>query len=141
MLAIGNIRNYQIIVGGLQLLNLPLSYLMLRAGFPLESVLVVAIVISQLSLFARLFLLKGMTGLKVGDFIRQVYARQIVIAALSFVPSWWLTSLIGQDFLMNVIVSCCLTVLLTLGLIYLIGLDSSERDMLTSRIRAFLNRK
>ena len=80
-------------------------------------------------------------GLKVGDFIRQVYARQIVIAALSFVPSWWLTSLIGQDCLMNVIVSCCLTVLLTLGLIYLIGLDSSERDMLTSRIRAFLNRK
>ena len=141
MLATGNIRNYQIIVGGLQLLNLPLSYLLLRAGFPLESVLVVAIVISQLSLFARVFLLKGMTGLKVGDFIRQVYAGQIVIAALSFVPSWWLTSLIGQDFLMNVIVSCCLTVLLTLGLIYLIGLDSSERDMLTSRIRAFLNRK
>ena len=45
MLATGNIRNYQIIVGGLQLLNLPLSYLLLRAGFTLESVLVVAIVI------------------------------------------------------------------------------------------------
>ena len=46
MLATGKIRNYQIVVGGLQLLNLPLSYICLRLGFIPESVLLVAIVIS-----------------------------------------------------------------------------------------------
>ena len=30
MLATGNIRNYQIVVGGLQIMNLPISYILLR---------------------------------------------------------------------------------------------------------------
>lgn len=140
MLATGNIRNYQIIVGGLQLLNLPVSYLLLKAGAPLESILVVAIVISQISLFARLFLLKGMTGLNIGQFIVQVYLKQICIAALAFLPSWWLTSLIGQTGLLKVIASCTVAVVITLGLIYVAGLDSDERKVVLSRIKAFLNR-
>ena len=46
MLATGNIRNYQIIVGGLQMMNLPISYVLLRMGLFPEVVLIVAIVIS-----------------------------------------------------------------------------------------------
>lgn len=59
MLATGNIRNYQIVVGGLQILNLPLSYICLKLGGRPESVLVVAIIISQCCLAARLYMLKG----------------------------------------------------------------------------------
>ena len=44
MLATGKIRNYQIIVGGCQLLNLPLSYFFLSYGYPPEAVFFVAIV-------------------------------------------------------------------------------------------------
>ena len=58
MLATGNIRNYQIVVGGLQILNLPLSYICLKLGGRPESVLVVAIIISQCCLAARLYMLK-----------------------------------------------------------------------------------
>ena len=43
MLATGKIRNYQIIVGGLQMMNLPISYLLLRLGFFPEIVIIVAI--------------------------------------------------------------------------------------------------
>ncbi len=46
MLATGNIKNYQIVVGGLQLMNLQLSYVLLKLGFPAYFVLVVAIFIS-----------------------------------------------------------------------------------------------
>ena len=52
MLATGNIRNYQIIVGGLQMMNLPISYVLLRMGLFPEVVLIVAIVISLCCLFA-----------------------------------------------------------------------------------------
>ena len=95
---------------------------------------------AQISLFARLFLLKGMTGLNIGQFIVQVYLKQICIAALAFLPSWWLTSLIGQTGLLKVIASGTVAVVITLGLIYVAGLDSDERKVVLSRIKAFLNR-
>ena len=60
MLATGNIRNYQIIVGGLQMLNLPISYILLSLGAIPETVLIVAVLISQCCLMARLYMLKKM---------------------------------------------------------------------------------
>ena len=48
MLATGNIRNYQLVVGGIQLLNLPVSYVCLRMGAIPEVTVIVAIIISQI---------------------------------------------------------------------------------------------
>lgn len=55
--ATGNVRNYQIVVGGLQLFNLPLCYIVLYMGFSPLSVMVVAIVVEILSLIARLIMI------------------------------------------------------------------------------------
>ena len=68
MLATGNIRNYQIIVGGLQMLNLPTSYILLSLGAIPETVLIVAVLISQCCLMARLYMLKKMIKLKISIF-------------------------------------------------------------------------
>lgn len=84
-LATGKIRRYQIIVGGLIMLNLPVSYICLKSGAPAESTVLVAIVISQICLFARLFLLKGMTGLSPGLFVRKVYLNVLAVAAVAAV--------------------------------------------------------
>ena len=86
MLATGDIKKYQIVVGGLQILNLPLSYLLLKAGYPPESTVAVAIALSQICLFARLVMLKGMIGLSVKDFMIKVYFNLLLVAALSCVP-------------------------------------------------------
>lgn len=50
----GNIRNYQIAVGGMLLMNFPLSYCCLKAGFLPESTLVVALFVSVCCLILRL---------------------------------------------------------------------------------------
>lgn len=84
-LATGNIKKYQIIVGGIIMLNLPVSYILLKAGFPAESTVIVAIVISQLSFFARLFLLKGMVGLSVKTFLHKVYLNVIAVTAAALI--------------------------------------------------------
>ena len=84
-LATGNIRNYQLVVGGLQLLNIPVSYAFLKAGAAPEVTVMVAIAISQICFFARLFMLKGMIGLPVGDFLKKVYMNVLGTTALSLV--------------------------------------------------------
>ena len=140
MLATGNIRNYQLIVGGLQLLNLPVSYLVLKAGAPPESILLVAIVISQICLFARLFLLRGMTGLPVGRFIRQVYLRILYVAALSYLPSWWLSSLVGEG-VWAFAGSCLISLTVSALVIWTAGLSSDERMILKEKAVELIERR
>lgn len=140
MLATGRIRNYQIIVGGLQLLNLPVSYLVLKAGAPPHSILIVAIIISQLCLFARLILLKGMVGLPIGRFLREVYIRVIALTVIAFPMEWWLVSMFG-DGLSAFILSCLVSIIITLSLIWVIGLSKDERVMFKVKIQEFIRRR
>lgn len=135
MLATGRIRNYQIIVGGLQLLNLPVSYLVLKAGAAPESILVVAIVISQLCMVARLIMLKGMTSLPLGRFLGQVYLRQLAVTAIAFIPSFWLSSLLDNGSFVSVLASCCMSVVITAVVILYAGLEGGERRTLVSKLK------
>lgn len=86
-LATGKIRDYQLIVGGIMLLNLPFSWLCLHFGMPPESVVVVAIVLSQCCFFARLLLLRGMIGLDMAEYLRDVYLRSLLTALVAAIPS------------------------------------------------------
>ena len=72
MLATGKIWNYQIVVGGLQMLNFPISYLLLKYGFSPEITMVVAVCISQCCLLARLFFLRRALNLSVSYYLCHV---------------------------------------------------------------------
>ena len=88
-LATGKIRNYQILVGGLIMLNLPLSYIFLKAGAPAEVTVVVAIVISQLCLAARLFMLGRLMDFPVRRFLSEVYTvilRVTICTSVVLIP-------------------------------------------------------
>ena len=85
MLATGRIRNYQLVVGGLQMINLPVSYILLRIEMFPEVVLVVAIVISQCCLAARLLMLREMIGLSVRKYMKKVYVNVLVVTVIAAV--------------------------------------------------------
>ena len=82
-LATGKIRDYQLLVGGIQFLNVPVSYLFLKLGYMPESTVVVAIVISQMCLFARLFMLEKMIGLSYRQFFVRVYLNVMAVASVA----------------------------------------------------------
>ena len=86
-LATGNIKKYQLIVGGILLLNIPVSWALLACGLGVEWVVVVAIALSQTAMFARLFLLRGMAGLDVGRWLRDVWFCAIAVTVYSCVPT------------------------------------------------------
>lgn len=125
-LATGKIRNYQIVVGGILLLNFPISYLLLYLGFAPEMTLIVAIVISQIGLFARLLFLKGMVQLPVMDFIKTVYFKVISVTILSALPPLVVYCLLEPSITRFFIV-CTLSVISSAILIYLVGCNNSER--------------
>ena len=103
MLATGKIRNYQIIVGGTQMLNLPLSYLFLRFGAEPEAVLIIAIFISQVCLAERLIMLRRMINLPSVDFLKIVYLNVMVVMAMSCFFPILLSYYLEESFLSFVI--------------------------------------
>lgn len=76
--ATGKVRNYQIVVGGIQLMNLPFCFLVLYLGASPLSVLVVAICVEILSLIARLF----MIPLTIKEFSPWMFVKEVLLNAL-----------------------------------------------------------
>ena len=138
-LATGNIRNYQLVVGGLQLLNIPLSYVFLKLGAVPEVTVMVAVAISQICLFARLFMLRGMIGLPAGDFLKKVYLNVIAVSAAALVVPLAADPALPDTFsgfAASVMICIC-----SAGLsVMFIGLRASERRELASMLKDWLRK-
>ena len=140
MLATGNIRNYQLIVGGLQMLNLPISYLFLHLGCIPEVVAIVAVGVSQSCLVARLWMLRGMIGLSAKKFLRQVYLNVALVTIASVVIPAILVFYMGNDsFLKVAAVSIVSVATSSLSILYL-GCTRHEQEFVLARINRVLHR-
>lgn len=133
MLATGKIRNYQLVVGGLQMLNLPISYLFLRSGSAPEMVFVVPIVVSVCCEMARLYMLRGMIGLSVRAFLQRVYFNVIIVTLMASILPLVLFAMQPaglMGFLLNGACCVCCTTLV----IFFIGCNGEERKFLLSKL-------
>ena len=83
--ATGKIKNYQIIVGGLQMLNLPIAYLALKNGAIPETIFFVAIAISQICLIARLWMMKTSINLSILGFYSKVYLNILKVSLVAII--------------------------------------------------------
>ena len=143
MLATGRIRNYQIIVGGLQMLNLPISYILLRLGFFPESVIIVAICISQCCLAARLIMLRGMISISIRNYLQKVYFNIITVGIAAFILPFISAQYITESFISFIVISL-IAVICTIISIYFIGCNHQERLFILqklSTIKAKINNK
>ena len=127
--ATGKIKVYQMVVGGVLLLNLPISYLLLRWGCFPEVTVIVAIIVSQLCLIARLWFLRGMIDFPVRTFLVKVYCNVIAVTLLSLIVPVTCYMLIppGAE---RFFVLCSLSVLSSAVVIYFVGCNQEERTMI-----------
>lgn len=134
MLATGNIRNYQIIVGSLQMLNLPISYILLHFGCIPEVVLIVAIIISQCCLATRLFLLRGMIHLSAMAYIKKVYFNVIIVTVISAIVPLIVAEHLEESFI-NFILLSLVSVVSTFITVFYVGCNVGERMFILSKIK------
>lgn len=137
--ATGKIRNYQLIVGGLQMLNLPVSYVLLRMGMFPEVVIVVAIVISQCCLGARLLLLRGMIGLSIRKYVMKVYLNVLMVTMISAILPLFISKQLEESFL-NFILLSFLAFICTGITIYYIGCNKTERQFVLNKMYIIKNK-
>lgn len=124
--ATGKVRTYQLVVSGILLLNLPVSYLLLKIDFPPQSTFLVSIFLSFCAILGRLAVLKKNENFPVGKFFSSVIARVIVVSIASLIlPELVYNVKLEQP--MQLILVVLISVLSVIGSVFLLGMTNSER--------------
>lgn len=127
-LATGKVRNYQILIGGIRLLGVPVSYLLLKFGYPPQSTMYLAVIMAVVSLFLRLLVIKRLINFPISDYFNRVIVRVLAASLLAYIPPTFLKTFSGSyslPFLLIALVgfgSCVFA-------IYYVGFDSEEKKL------------
>lgn len=139
MVATGKIRNYQIVVGGIMLLNIPLSYVMLKLGCIPEIVTVVAIVLSVCCEAARLIMLRPMIGLSIRRFLKEVYFKVIFVTVLASILPLALVFFMNDSFLHFAILFSVSFISVSVCILY-VGCEKNEREFVYDKMLSIKNK-
>ncbi len=124
--ATGKIKKYQMLMGSLIFLNLPLAYLILKLGFEPSGVLVVRVLINLITFFIRILYLRPKIGLPAKRYITDVIVP-ITLVTLTAMP---LPILVNEYFSnwSGFIGTAITAVISTLTCVFLIGLKKYEKE-------------
>lgn len=127
--SVGKIKVYQIIMGSLLILNLPLAYFLIKSGFPPYSVLISSIFIECIALYFRMRLNKKITGLNVNDFLINILFKSIISVILAslfaLIPHFFL-----EEGILRGILSLAISVVSLSIFGMLIAFTSSEKKII-----------
>ncbi|TSA27728.1 lipopolysaccharide biosynthesis protein [bacterium] len=138
--ATGKIKQYQVVVGGTLILNLPISYCFLKLGFPPQITMYIAIVISVICLFLRLWMLRGLVGLSISDYWKKVLRVIISVSVVAYIIPLFLSLQLEESFIRLIIVGV-VGVITSVATIYVLGLSINERQFIIQIIKNRIMKK
>ena len=137
MLATGKIKNYQLVVGGLQLLSFPLAYIMLKLGATPELVMIAVSFICCCCLVTRIHMLHNMIGFPVKSYLKNVLAVIALVILIASILPTIVYVVLPKGYFWSLIV-CATAILSASFTIWFIGLTHKERDSLKVKIADYL---
>lgn len=133
MLATGNIKKYQLIVGGLGMLVFPLSYILFLLGYPPETAYWINLLIFLLQFVARLFLMREMIGMKITDFLSSVLLKSLFVSIPVFIiPSIFLFTC--EESIKRFFILTSFSIVITICSIWFVGINHSERKIVKEKL-------
>ena len=140
MLATGSIKKYQIIVGGTNLLIIPLAYVLLKFGsfdgFP-EITIIVAMLIAAVNLVQRIMLLRDMIKLDVVAYCKNVIFRIVLVSMISSCVPLFVKKTFSLGSSVIMIMVCCVT---TIVVSLLLGCTPKERKFVYGKAIQILSK-
>ena len=127
--AIGRIKKFQLFFSALFLSSLPVSWLLLKLGFPAPYVIFSLIVFELLALLLRLITVKRQINFDIKMYFNRVILKTVPLAVVAL----FITGHINISYytsLFSLIFNCIVYALITVILFYLFCFDSVERKYL-----------
>ena len=136
--ATGNVRNYQLVVGGVVLLNLPLSYVALKMGADAKAVMLVALTLEVVALFVRVFMISyTVKAFRPVTFVRNVILNCVCVLTISAIVPCLMTIWLPAtklSFFLNVFVCFFCSV----ASVFYVGCDKKERILILSKVQGVI---
>ena len=83
--ATGKVKIYQMVVGGILLLILPISYVVLKLGAPAYSVFIVHFCIESVAQFSRMYMLRKLIHLPLWQYMKNIYIPIVSTVAIAII--------------------------------------------------------
>ena len=126
MQATGKLKQYQIVISSIYLLNLPLLYLVYFCGYKPESMLLIQTFISAIIIIVRLIYSRKLAHLNVSVYIYKVIIPIIKVSVIA-VPIPVIVSSYMQPSLLKLFVTVIISILFLCLTIYFFGMNYQER--------------
>lgn len=139
MLATGDIKKYQIIVGGLGMVVFPVTWTAYALGASPQVTYLVIIFVYILQFCVRLYLLREMIGLSTKEYLSQVLVRALLVATITYAPSYLLYKILDNS-ITSFLTVCASCILISITSVYILGLDKIERNYIKTIITNRLHR-
>jgi len=137
--ATGKIKVYQIVVGGILLMIVPVSYIAMRICPNPNLVFIVHLCIALSAFVARLFMSSKLVDMPIASYLKSAILPIIVVGFVSCAVVYPI-SIIVPDNNTGFIINLCQCVLITSVISFLLGFTKHERSFIISKIKPILKR-
>lgn len=124
--ATGKIRNYQLIMSVIILLNVPLIYFALKLGLPIYSSVIIFIILECFALITRIFMARKIVGIDRMAFFKDVILRSLLCILVSFIGAYIVHCCIETSF-WRLIIVVLVYEFFYFGSIWIVGLSVEEK--------------
>ena len=132
--ATGNVRNYQLVVGGINLLNLPISYVCLYLGGNPEIVVIVAICVEAIAFLTRIFMLPfTIPEFNTISYLCEVGIRCLLVCVIAYPIPYVLHGMMSENF-MSFVINVVVCFLVSIVTVLYVGCNKGERELLYSNV-------
>lgn len=137
--ATGNLKVHQILMGSIKLLNIPISFLFLKLGYPVITVLIIYAILNLICCIVRIWWLSILIKLDINSYLNDVILKIIFVSIIStLIPI--ILFLIISDGLISLIFSIVCFYPIYFTTIYKLALNEQEKHLLNQFITKAKNR-
>ena len=138
--ATGNIKYTQIINGSILIAILPISYFFLKAGYPPETTMIIAIISGVLCHITRLYFSCRLTVMTLVEYAKETIWPISLILVIGGTTSVLLQHIVGGTEFLHFLLIVFLTLLCNGLIIWVIGLKKNERIMVIDFLKSKIQR-
>lgn len=127
--ATGQMKLYQTTVSVILLLNLPVSFVFLKMGFPPEITMIISIIISLISFIPRLIICQKTTQIPAILYFKNVFLKNLTVFTFTFIIPLLISFIIHDGFIRLTII-CFSEIISGALIVYFLGLTKIEQEHL-----------
>jgi len=138
--ATGKIKTYNLVIGTILFLTIPVCALAAKCGVNSYMLVVISLGVTFIGQIVRIWFLKTTAGMSVSEYCSKVIRRIIVVTLISIlVPSLLSTTL--EDSIIRLLIITIVSFISSLSTIYYLGLNCRERSMIQDFVKTKIFKK